>query len=310
MRHPVPLLNIFLTGSVILAVGLSFLAPEAMEWIAPWFLFFAVFVIGIPHGAVDHVVAADLYGMRQRVTGHLLFYSSYLLVMLLVGLLWVFYPLAGMVLFLLISVYHFGQADMAALLKQDAPLSALFSWSRGLMIIAAVIFTDPYVCLPIIEAAIRMSPEWFPYLYQHSTIILITATAQYFAVVLIVLLSGYLNVSRLRFIGDSLLLTALLVLTHPLIGFALYFALWHSIGHVQEMIAFFRDNGRHVTIWSFYRMAIPFTLVSLFGLAVLFFVQRTFSVGNEMISLLFILISVLTLPHMIIVDRMYARKTD
>ena len=308
MRHPVPLLNIILTGSVILAVGLSFLAPETMEWIAPWFLFFTVFVIGIPHGAVDHVVAADLYGMRQRLTDHLLFYSSYLLVMLLVGLLWFFYPLAGMILFLLISVYHFGQADMVALVQTGSPFSGLFSWSRGMMIIATIIFADPYVCLPIIEAAIRMSPEWFSFLYHHSTIILITAIAQYFVLVLIVLSSGALNVSRLRFLGDSLLLTALLVLTHPLIGFALYFALWHSIGHVQEMIAFFRDNGRHVTIWSFYRMALPFTLVSLFGLTVLFFIQRTFSVGNEMISLLFILISVLTLPHMIIVDRMYAKK--
>ncbi|MFN2373123.1 MAG: Brp/Blh family beta-carotene 15,15'-dioxygenase [Cyclonatronaceae bacterium] len=308
MRHPVPLLNIFLTGSVILAVGLSFLAPGAMDWIAPWLLFFAVFVIGIPHGAVDHVVAADLYGMRQRVTDHLLFYSSYLLVMLLVGLLWLFYPLVGMVLFLLISVYHFGQADMVALVQPASPFSALFSWSRGLMVITAIIFTDPYVCLPIIEAAIRMSPEWLSSLYQYSSIILVAAVVQYYAIVLIVLSLGALNVSRLRFLGDSLLLTALLVLTHPLIGFAFYFALWHSMGHVQEMISFFRDNGRHVTIWSFYRLALPFTLVSLFGLSVLFFVQRTYSVGNEMISLLFILISVLTLPHMIIVDRMFARK--
>ncbi|MCA1800986.1 MAG: Brp/Blh family beta-carotene 15,15'-dioxygenase [Rhodothermaceae bacterium] len=297
-----------MTGSVILAVGLSFLVPEAMDWIAPWLLFFAVFVIGIPHGAVDHVVAADLYGMRQRVTDHLLFYSSYLLVMLLVGLLWLFYPLVGMVLFLLISVYHFGQADMVALVQPASPFSALFSWSRGLMVITAIIFTDPYVCLPIIEAAIRMSPEWLSSLYQYSSIILVAAVVQYYAIVLIVLSLGALNVSRLRFLGDSLLLTALLVLTHPLIGFAFYFALWHSMGHVQEMISFFRDNGRHVTIWSFYRLALPFTLVSLFGLSVLFFVQRTYSVGNEMISLLFILISVLTLPHMIIVDRMFARK--
>lgn len=308
MRHPVPALNIVVTASGVVAIVLSLLVPQDMDGIAPWLLFFAVFVIGIPHGAVDHVVAADLYGIRRGTAGHLAFYSSYLIVMLLVGALWLFYPVAGMVLFLLISVYHFGQADSFALLKSGSRLSALFSWSRGFMIIAAVIFTDPEVCLPIIEAATGMSPDWFSILYEYSVLIMIVAIAQYFAVAGIVLASRSARVSSMRFLGDSLLLATLLVLTHPLIGFALYFALWHSMGHVHEMIEFFRENGRRVTIWKFYQLALPFTVVSLTGLTALFFIQRTYSVGNEMISLLFILISVLTLPHMLVVDRMFARK--
>jgi Brp/Blh family beta-carotene 15,15'-monooxygenase len=308
MRHPVPTLNFVVIASVITAIVLSLLIPQFMDGIAPWLLFFAVFVIGIPHGAVDHVVAADLYGIKRGTAGHLAFYSSYLLVMLLVGALWLFYPYAGMILFLLISVYHFGQADAVALLKSDSRLSALFSWSRGLMIIAAIIFTDPAVCLPIIEAATGMSPGWFSVLYDHSNLILIAAIGQYFAVAGIVLISRSAGVTSLRFLGDSLLLATLLVLTHPLIGFALYFALWHSMGHVQEMIDFFRENGRRVTIWKFYQLALPFTAVSIAGLSALFFIQQTYSIGNEMISLLFILISVLTLPHMLVVDRMFASK--
>jgi beta-carotene 15,15'-dioxygenase len=308
MRHPVPALNIVVTASVVTVIILSLIFPQNMDGIAPWLLFFAVFVIGIPHGAVDHVVAADLYQIKRGTAGHLAFYSSYLLVMLLVGALWLFYPYAGMVLFLLISVYHFGQADSVALLKPNARLTAIFSWSRGLMIITAIIFTDPVVCLPIIEAATGMSPGWFSVLYDRSTLILIAVVAQYFAVAGIVLISRSAGVTSTRFLGDSLLLAALLVLTHPLIGFALYFALWHSMGHVQEMIDFFRENGRRITIWRFYRLALPFTVVSLAGLSALFFIQQTYSIGNEMISLLFILISVLTLPHMLVVDRMFARK--
>jgi beta-carotene 15,15'-dioxygenase len=308
MRHPVTSLNIVVTASAVIAIVLSLLVPQFMDQIAPWLLFFAVFVIGIPHGAVDHVVAADLYGIERGTAGHLAFYSTYLLVMLLVGALWLFYPNAGMVLFLLISVYHFGQADAAALLKTDARFSALFAWSRGLMIITVVIFTDPEVCLPIIEAATGMNPDWFSVLYSYSNLIMISAVAQYLAVGGVVMMSRSSGVTSIRFLGDSLLLATLLVLAHPLIGFALYFALWHSVGHVQEMIDFFRDNGRRVTIWKFYRLALPFTVVSLAGLSALFFIQRTYSIGNEMISLLFILISVLTLPHMLVADRMFARK--
>lgn len=254
------------------------------------------------------MVVADLYGIERGTAVHLAFYSTYLLVMLLVGALWLFYPNAGMVMFLLISVYHFGQADAAALLKTDTRFSALFAWSRGLMIITVVIFTDPEVCLPLIEAATGMNPDWFSVLYSYSNLIMISAVAQYLAVGGVVLMSCSSGVTSIRFLGDSLLLATLLVLAHPLIGFALYFALWHSVGHVQEMIDFFRDNGRRVTIWKFYRLALPFTVVSLAGLSALFFIQRTYSIGNEMISLLFILISVLTLPHTLVADRMFARK--
>jgi beta-carotene 15,15'-dioxygenase len=308
MRHPVSSLNIAVTASAVMAIVLSFLVPQFMDQIAPWLLFFTVFVIGIPHGAVDHVVAADLYGIKRGTAGHLVFYSSYLLVMLFVGSLWLLYPSAGMALFLLISVYHFGQADAVALLKADSRLYALFSWSRGMMIIAAIIFTDPAVCLPIIEAATGMSPGWFSVLYDYSNLITITAAVQYFAVAGVVLVCRSTGITSVRFLGDSLLLVTLLVLTHPLIGFALYFALWHSMGHVQEMIAFFREKGRRITIWKFYQLALPFTVVSLAGLTALFFIQQTYSIGNEMISLLFILISVLTLPHMLVADRMFARN--
>ncbi|MFU8859516.1 MAG: Brp/Blh family beta-carotene 15,15'-dioxygenase [Cyclonatronaceae bacterium] len=145
-------------------------------------------------------------------------------------------------------------------------------------------------------------------LYYYSNLITITAAVQYVAVAGVVLISRSTGVTSVRFLGDSLLLVTLLLLTHPLIGFALYFALWHSMGHVQEMIAFFREKGRCVTIWKFYQLAFPFTMVSLAGLFALFFIQQTYSTGNEMISLLFILISVLTLPHMLVVDRIFARK--
>jgi beta-carotene 15,15'-dioxygenase len=307
MRHPFPKLNLLISAIVLLAVVLTLFAPEFMDAAAPWLLFLAVFVIGIPHGAVDHVVAADLFGLRDRLVDHLRFYSIYLVIMLMIGLLWIFLPFAGMILFLVISIYHFGQADREDLLRQDARLAPVFAWSRGLMVLAVIVFAWPEICIPIIEAAVRARPDWFDVLYARAGTITWISIGQYL-LISSAFMAGRQVVSPVKLAGDSLLLIGLLLLTHPLIGFAIYFALWHSLGHVREMMNFFRDKGREVTILKFYKLALPFTLVSLTGLAILFGIHRAFSFGDEMLSLLFILISVLTLPHVLLVDRMFARR--
>lgn len=115
---------------------------------------------------------------------------------------------------------------------------------------------------------------------------------------------GYFN-SIGRLIADSILLILVLLITGPLIGFALYFALWHSAGHIREMREFFKSRGKDLTIPDFYKKALPFTAVSIVGLGFLAGVNHAFGLDEQFLSLMFILISVLTLPHMFIVDKMY-----
>lgn len=308
MRHPQKSLNNLLVAVSLIAIVSSLFLPEMMLAIAPFLLFISVVLIGIPHGAIDHIVAADIYGFQKRLQDHLVFYSSYLLVMLLVGLLWIFFPLAGMIFFLLISIYHFGQADMMALMKGKTALSQSFAWIRGVMIIGLIIFPHADISLPIIEAAIRTSPDWFSVLYENALSISIFIVAAYLTLTLIASQVEKLNLLPKRFLLESLLLMGLLLFTHPLIGFAIYFALWHSAGHVIEMMDFFRSKGRSLKIIGFYKLALPFTIISLVGLVLLFYLQQALAIGEEMISLLFILISVLTLPHMFVVDQMFKKK--
>ncbi len=303
MRHPVQVLNTSIAIVVPVLVVLSILAPEFTESLAPYLLFLSVFIVGIPHGAVDHVVAADLYNLKKSLKGHLLFYSSYLLVMLIIGALWLAFPIAGMILFLIISIYHFGQADAVALVEKESAFFNLYAWMRGFLIIGIIIFGHPEISLPIIETAIRTSPDSFSLLYQYSFSFLLVTLVLFIITTIPVM--NKLIITKSKMLFDSLLLIALLLLTHPLIGFAIYFAFWHSAGHVLEMIEFFKEKGRDVSIGRFYKMALPFTLVSFAGLGLLLIIHQAYSFGNEMVSLLFILISVLTLPHMLIVDQMF-----
>jgi Brp/Blh family beta-carotene 15,15'-monooxygenase len=104
-------------------------------------------------------------------------------------------------------------------------------------------------------------------------------------------------------------LTALFVLLPPLVAFSVYFGAWHALGHILEMLRFFRERGTEPsTLAAFYREAALFTVLPFVGLAGLYWATQSFGLQDEMVGLLFILIAVMTLPHMIIVERLYRER--
>lgn len=280
--------------------------PGIHTAIAPWVVLVSVFVVGIPHGAIDHIMAAELFGLNQTLKDHLLFYTSYLLIMLLVAALWYFVPIAGMALFLIISIYHFGQADMEDFMVRRSG-NWIWHTGRGILIIGLIIFVEPEITYPIMAQAMQIDllqfESWMPNPVITSGLIII-------GYILLSLFGYFQNRfhSVTDFAYDSLLLTGLLIITGPLVGFAIYFALWHSAGHIREMREFFESNKKSLSLYEFYKKATPFTLVSIFGLALLIAINNAFELQEQFLSLMFILISVLTLPHMFIVDKMYAVK--
>lgn len=309
MRHSDRFLNIVtsLTALAFMLIALFF--PAASESMALWIVVASVFIIGIPHGAIDHIMAAELYELNQTLKDHLLFYSSYLLVMVVVGALWIVLPEAGMALFLIISIYHFGQADMEDFLSKKKPGNRIFYVNRGFMIIGLIIFSDPLTTYPIIADAMQMDTSFFSSMMPTAGLTRNIIIGSYIAVSIPGIVSGRIE-DPSKYVIDSLLLIMFLLVTGPLIGFAVYFALWHSAGHINEMREFFERHGKSLSITQFYKRAAPFTLVSVLGLALLLLVNIQLNLENQFLSLMFILISVLTLPHMLIVERMYNDKTE
>lgn len=309
MKHNQKRLDISCFALALVAILLSVTFPAILNIIAPVILFLSVVILGIPHGAIDHIVASKVYGLASTIKDTLLFYGSYLLVMLIVGILWILFPLGGLIFFLIISIYHFGQADGISLLKNYSQTEIiLFSWSRGIMIIGLILFAHPYISLPIISAAIRTQPDWLITLYQQHQMLTVAALVPYLWISFRMMLNNRITLSTTRYISESTVIILLFLMVHPLVSFAIYFALWHSAGHISEMRDYFKDNGDNLSIKRFYKLAMPFTLISLVGLGMLFYVHQAFLVGDQMISLLFILISVLTLPHMIVVDKLFQIK--
>ena len=72
---------------------------------------FLLLAIGIPHGAGDHLIAAKI-AQRENLTFHLRpFIVYYLGIMLVYAALWFVSPLISFIIFIAISVFHFGDME-------------------------------------------------------------------------------------------------------------------------------------------------------------------------------------------------------
>jgi hypothetical protein len=270
-------------------------------------------------------------------------------------------------------VYHFGQGDLSWLQLPSVPATVLYL-SRGVMLLMLPIVGHLEVTAPIIFEATGVDMVQFAVLIDHTTVLVLAALVQH--LILVALIPTFAGVG---FQGKELLLSLalgfILLITHPLVGFGIYFGIWHALNHFFEL----RDHlwerflksgngaltavsnetvgntvtatvakekksaidGSNVTIksanytnigvtdtsatpsvsetriaasstisgfWWFYRKTIPFTLLSFVGLAILWILMDSFGVREKMISLLFIMISVLTLPHMVVVHYLFSRR--
>ena len=86
---------------------------DRKEIIVPFqtiFCFFLISIVGISHGALDHVKGFNLMKF-YKIQNKFLFYPIYVFISLFVIFLWVLFPTSTLLLFLIVASYHFGKED-------------------------------------------------------------------------------------------------------------------------------------------------------------------------------------------------------
>ncbi len=127
-----------------LACTVSFLAPDLTERLAPWPFVIALVVFGMPHGAADWTVAARLFGRTGFFT-RLIGFSGYLLLMAGSLALLAWQPGITSLLFLLLTVFHFGMTDAESVrANDDGPVARwTLVLARGFLLLSCVFAADP-----------------------------------------------------------------------------------------------------------------------------------------------------------------------
>lgn len=258
-----------------------------------------VALIGVPHGALDHWVGQRLFRPAFGRFWGVAFFSIYLTVALFTVVGWFVLPATTILVFFLISAWHFGMEErymveggwvrhvlaiasggmiiwMPALCRGDdvvkllitiAPIDHVpaITFCVGIVAAAAGILAPLSVfdCIRQDLQFVRKEREWFNFIFESNCF-------------------RMLSFALLCFIA------------HPLVSFTVYFCGWHSVRGLHHLTESLGES-----VFDVYRKLLPLTFVAL-GLVVVGALVWSTSATIEasLIRTVFIGLSGLAVPHL------------
>jgi len=290
--------------AVTLAVAVAAVFTETPGSVSVAVVVVVVAALGIPHGAVDHLAAAALGGPFDTSSPRR-FARDYLLAMLGVGVLWLVAPTVALAGFLVVSVHHFGQSDLAYLGLPPGRAVAV-QWSRGLLLIGLPLVAHVESAGPVIERLGGGDPASWAWLADWWILWSAVLVVQHVAIGWALTHGDIDRPTLAREAVTAAALTALFLTADPLIGFAVYFGLWHSFAHLFVLGDLIGTGP--APLRSVVGLAAPLTAVSLLGIAVV--VGGAVAAGRTdlIVPLTFVFVSMLTVPHLFVVERIWGAR--
>lgn len=297
-------------AATLVVTAVAWMIGPDIGWWSAGVVLVVVALLGIPHGSLDHMVAFRLAGDRAGVrTVRRRFVRDYLLLMAAAGLVWLVAPPVALAGFLAVSVHHFGQSDLAHLGLTGRRRLAV-QWSRGLFLVALPLVVHLSTIAPLVERLGGGDPAEWTWLAERSGLLAALLVGQH-VVVGAIAARDIDDIGVLRREALSVaVLTALFVFADPLVGFAVYFGLWHSTAHLlvlgNVLDGVSPTPMRPIAqLLRTARRAAPLTALSLAGLGAVVIALVVAGRGDAVLPAVFVAVSVLTVPHMVVVERLW-----
>ena len=242
-----------------------------------------ILLLGVPHGALDTVFVRQLTGIRSAA-GWSLFTIAYLAAAAAVVVLWWLAPGFFLGAFLLISVLHFSG-------DPEGRTPVLFR----------VLYGGAVIVCPLALHAEEVS-QLFAALAGESAA-QTTVAALHWAAWPWVAALGFASLAGakqdLARSIELVSLTALLTFAPPLIGFTIFFCCMHSARHVLRT----RDYSSAGTLRHLLGIAGWPMLATVAGVAIAWWLSDGKPLDIRLAQLLFVGLAALTVPHMLVVER-------
>ncbi len=248
----------------------------------------AVVFIGLPHGAMDGALAIHLGWMNRPLKAATFLLAYVGLAALVVGM-WLIVPTVGFLMFLTISMFHFGRGDIVPRAKEHQLAEVLM---RGGIVLAGISLFHRSEVDSIFEVLIGSNTE-FVWLFLQAIAVLTLVLIPYVT----------LSKSKQERVSTSVEvigLLALFAIAPPLLGFAIYFCGVHSVRHFKHMGTMLKSTLQQFQVT---RTTVIFSLMT-WAVGLLVLANQSASIGLEpaLLQVIFIGLAALTVPHMILVD--------
>lgn len=253
---------------------------------------FGLMLIGVPHGAVDHLLKKDSKPLVQ-------FIAKYLLIITLNFILWIYAPKIALILFLIYSAFHFGESELEKLNQAHSLKKAIKGGLIGALILFIVVFSHWQESISVLKNIQNLLPQK---LFEIKI-----SPALYASLISAAFVGLYLCLfqNKKHFVQLSLILFFGLFM--PLIAaFSLYFICQHSFNAWQDL-----KSGLSLNSIQLYKKAWPYLLgaIAVF-IGILGFNSMDELYLKNLWSNFFIFLSCISLPHIFFMHGFYAGQKE
>jgi hypothetical protein len=260
------------------------------------FLIAVLILFGVPHGALDLYIDQHLH---KSESNQKIFLLKYIANIIAYALVWYFFPLAALVIFILITAYHFGEIDWLG--KTDNVIQKMAYSVIGLLWILLLLSKNINFALQIFIRMERSAFDENQWTVLASKIYPITLIGLALVYIILFFFKAHFF-SKNKYYYYLILQQAILIifaLYMPLwLCFAFYFGFWHSLLSFDKIRITF-DMPNNIIGWkNLLIKAAPFSIMAWFGFLYITFLTLNSKDASGIFTLLFISLSVLALPHL------------
>lgn len=256
-----------------------------------------ILTVGVLHGANDIMIIKYLSenkGVKYNSWPALTYYIG---VIVVVFLLFYFYPPMALLSFISISAYHFGEQHFANQLTVKHRLRHLLYATYGNVVLFTIFILNSNKVISIIFEITEVSIS-----YQLLKWILIMSLSLFLLVLFLLKWKGRLKTNIVKELFFIAALFMVFRTADLLWGFAIYFVFWHSVPSLSDQIKLLNGDTNVSGILRYLKSSWVYWAVSILGLLLLCWVFHQNI--DFLISVLIYFLAAITFPHVIIMSQL------
>ena len=242
-------------------------------------------LIGIPHGSVDHIIAF-INPKTRKFKSKFQFFFAYISLIILNTFIWIFSPYLGLSIFLIVSCYHFGEAQIIGFNRTD---NQLLNFVIGANILLSLFLNNIYELQEILVDFTFFSSADLSG-FDDVFFLLISVS------VLMISVVNFKIQRTIPLYGEIMVLYLIFYHTDILTSFSIFFGFSHSL----PMLMMEYKEMKEKSFIKFYIKTLPFTFLAILFGFILYNFNNSLFTSDNLILFIFIIISSLTLPHVFI----------
>jgi lycopene beta-cyclase len=280
---------LFTIGCMLVYFLLNWVSPSVATGFGYAGLIGGLLVVGIPHGAVDHLLlASKKFNLLNFVVQYLLIIAAYFMV-------WQWFPVFSLLLFIAYSAFHFGESEMV---EMQVSLNTLarkaYAFALGLSILFFIIFSHLNESILVLDNMQGVSGFVASLdLLQYKNIIIAVSSV-------LLLPLWWISKKTCLFLVAILLLGTQMPL---MLAFGLYFVGSHSVnawGHIAGKL--------QIAPKKLYIESLPFNVGALLIFSLFFYLQHTNAqLVQSYAAVFFVFLACVSLPHIILMHLFYKK---